>query len=142
VRFNDHSGREELLAVLRPYPVKSPGNGVVLSSLQEGATVARRTLLARIQQSDRTVLEVRSPLPGRINKILKSNGSQVAQDDEVLNLISDEDSIWESLRGLAFVGTKDDLQLVQSYATSQESSSRIKEQATFTAKAIESRAAD
>jgi hypothetical protein len=66
----------------------------------------------------------------------------VAQDDEVLNLISDEDSIWESLRGLAFVGTKDDLQLVQSYATSQESSSRIKEQATFTAKAIESRAAD
>ena len=46
-------------------------------------------------------IEVRSPLPGRINKILKPNGSQVARDEEVLNLISDEDSVWEALRGLA-----------------------------------------
>jgi hypothetical protein len=142
VRFNDHSGREELLATLRPYPVKAPADGVLASSLQEGATVARRTLLARIQQSDGKVIEIRSPLPGRINKIVKTNGSQVARDEEVLNLISDEDSVWEALRGLSLVGTKEDLQLVQTYATSQDSSSRIKEQASLTAKAIQSRATD
>ena len=138
VRFNDHSGREELLAVLQPFHVKAPGDGTLVSSLQEGATIARRTLLARIQQADGKVLDVRSPLPGRVNKILKPNGSQVARDDEVLNLISDEDSVWEALRGLSLVGTKDDLQLIQSYATSTEASARIKEQAKLTAKAIES----
>ena len=138
VRFNDHSGHEELLAALKTYPIKAPADGVV-TSLQEGATVARRTLVARVQQSDGKVIEVRSPLPGRINKVLKPTGSQVMRDDEVLNLIPDEDSVWESLRGLSLIGTKDDLQLVQSYATSADASLRIKEQASLTAKVIQSR---
>jgi hypothetical protein len=141
VRFNDHSGREELLATLKPFPVRAPADGVVIS-LQEGATVARRTLLARIQQSDGTLIEIRSPLPGRINQVLKPNGSSVSRDEVVLNVISDEDSVWEALRGLALVGTKDDLQLIQSYATSADASSRIKEQAGLTAKAIENRNTD
>jgi HEAT repeat protein len=141
VRFNDHSGREELLAALQPYPVKAPADGVV-TSLQEGATIARRTLVSRVQQSDGKVIEVRSPLPGRINKILKPNGSQVSQDDEVLNLISDEDSVWEALRALSLIGTKNDLQLVQSYVRSPDASNRIKEQASLTAKAIENRNTD
>ena len=142
VRFEDHSGREELLAVLRPHPVRAPADGTLASTLQEGATVARRALLARIQQHDGKMLELRSPLPGRINKILKPNGSQVSRDDEVLNLISDEDSVWEALRGLTFVGIKGDLQLVQTYVTSTEASTRIQEQAKLTAKAIENRNAD
>jgi HEAT repeat protein len=136
VRFNDGSGREELLSVLRPYSLKAPVDGVVASSLQEGATVARRTLLARIEQPDGKVVELRSPLPGRINKISKPNGSQVTRDEELLSLNSDEDSVWEALRGLALVGTADDLPLVQSYANSNEVSGRIKEQADLTAKTI------
>ena len=139
LRFNDSSGREELLSVLRPYSLKAPADGVVASSLKEGATVARRALLARIQQPDGTVVELRSPLPGRINKITKTNGSQVSRDDELLTLNSDEDSIWEALRGLALVGTADDLPLVQSYVNSSDASGRIKEQADLTAKAISQR---
>lgn len=139
VRFEDHSGREELLSVLRPYALKSPADGVVASSLQEGATVARRALLARIQQADGKVVEVRSPLPGKINRVLKANGSQVARDEEVLTLNSDEDSIWEALRALALIGTRDDLELIQSYAGSTEVSARIKEQAALTARSISGR---
>lgn len=139
IRFEDHSGREELLSVLRPYPLRSPADGVVASSLQEGATVARRALLARIQQTDGKVLEIRSPLPGKINKVLKTNGSQVARDEEVLSLNSDEDSIWESLRALALIGTAEDVSLVQSYADSSEASGRIKEQAALTIQSIKSR---
>lgn len=139
VRFNDNSGREEMASVLRPYSLKAPADGVVASSLQEGAEVARRALLARIQQADGKVVEVRSPLPGRINKIFKSNGSQVSRDDELLSLNSDEQSIWEALRGLALAGTAEDLPLVQSYADSTEVSGRIKEQAGLTAKAISHR---
>jgi hypothetical protein len=140
VRFEDHSGREELVSVLRPFAVQAPVDGVVASSLQPGATVARRALLARIQQSDGKVVEIRSPLPGRINNVMKPNGSQVSRDGEILGLNSDEDSVWEALRALSLVGTAEDLQLIQTYASSTEASQRIKDQAGLTIRAIESRA--
>jgi hypothetical protein len=139
VRFNDQSGRPELAAVLKPYAVRANSGGVVASSLQEGAEVARGALLARIQQADGKIAELRSPLPGRINKILKPNGSQVSQGDEILNLNSDEASVWEALRGLALIGAKEDLELVRSYAASADVSQRIREQANLTANSIASR---
>ena len=138
VRFNDPSGRVELVAILKPYPVRAPANGVLASSLQEGATVARSTLLARIEQQDKTVVQVRSPLPGKIH-IVKPNGTQVAQGDEVLSLNSDENSVWEALRGLSLVGTAEDLPAVESYANSTDVSGKIHEQANLTLKAIQSR---
>ena len=139
LRFNDSSGREELLSVLRPYSLKAPADGVVASSLHEGSEVGRRALLARIQQSDGQVVGLRSPLPGRVGKISKPNGSQVTREDELLSLHSDEDSVWEALRGLALAGKAEDLPLVQSYADSTEVSGRIKEQAGLTVQAINRR---
>jgi pyruvate/2-oxoglutarate dehydrogenase complex dihydrolipoamide acyltransferase (E2) component len=139
VRFNDGSGRDELLSVLKPYVLKAPGDGVLASSQKQGATVSRRTLLARIEQPDGRVIELRSPLPGRVEKIAKANGDQVKRDEELLSLNSDEDSIWEALRGLAFVGKAEDLPLIESYATSNDASARVKEQASLTAKSISHR---
>src|SRR6185436_12191674 len=42
VRFNDPSGREELISMLKPYVLKAPVDGVVASSMHEGSTVNRR----------------------------------------------------------------------------------------------------
>jgi len=137
VRFNDSSGRDELVATLKPFVLKAPESGVVASSMHEGSTVARRTPLARIEQPDGKVVELRSPLPGRVNKILKANGAQVSRDEDLLSLNADEESVWEALRALAIVGTKDDLPIIQSYAES--GSGRIREQAGLAAKAIISR---
>ena len=109
VRFNDPSGRNELVSILSPYPVRAPAGGVIASSLKEGPTVARGALLARIQEPEGKVIELRSPLPGRIHKILKTNGTQVARDDEILELNSDEASVWEALRALTLMGTKEDV---------------------------------
>ena len=136
VRFRDHSGREEIVSILKPYPVKAPVDGVIASSLEEGSLTGRRALLARLRQADGKVVEIRSPLPGRISKILKPNGSEVKQADEVLNLNSDEDSIWEALRALSLVGTAEDLTLIESYANSSEVAGRIREQAALTMQAI------
>ena len=138
VRFDDSSGREVLLSVLRPYVLQAPVDGTVASSMHEGATIARRTLLARIQEPDGKVVELRSPLPGRVEKIVP-NGSQVKRDEELLTLNSDEESVWEALRGLAFVGTADDLPLIQSYANSRDVSKRVQEQASVTVQAINRR---
>src|SRR5687767_5414947 len=139
IRFNDGSGREELVSILKPYPVRAPANGAVASSLQVGATVARSTLLARIEGQDGRVIEVRSPLPGRIQNLNKANGAQVSQNDEILSLHSDENSVWEALRGLSFVGSAEDVPIVESYANSTEVSARIREQANLTLKAIQTR---
>jgi HEAT repeat protein len=139
VRFEDSSGREELIAMLRPYVLKAPVDGTVASSMREGATIARRTLLARIEEADGQGVELRSPLPGRIQKFSKPNGSQVNRDEDLLTINSDEESVWEALRGLALVGSAEDLPLVQSYVSSNDVSKRVKEQADLTSKAIEHR---
>src|ERR1051326_1928646 len=91
VRFNDSSGREELIAILKTYVLKAPADGTVQSRMREGTEVGRRTPLARIEQSDGKVVELRSPLPGRVNQIFKPNGSQIARDEDLLSLNSDED---------------------------------------------------
>jgi len=136
VRFNDNTGHDELFSVLKPYVLRAPADGVVASSMHEGTQVNRRTPLARIQQSDGKVVELRSPLPGRVNKIFKPNGSQIARDEDLISLNSDEESVWEALRALAIVGTKADLPLIDTYASSTDASARVKEQASLTAKAI------
>ena len=139
VRFNDASGHDELVSVLKPYVLQAPADGVIESSLQEGQTVARRSPLLRIRQADGNIAGLRSPLPGRINNIVKANGSQVSRGEDVLSLNSDEDSVWEVLRALALIGTKDDLELVQSYADSTNVSKRVKEHASLTLNAINHR---
>ena len=137
VRFNDSSGRAELVSILTPYSVSAPVNGVIASTLLEGATVARSTLIARIQQSTGEIVQMRSPLPGKIHKVLKAQAAPVAQGEEVLSLNSDENSIWEALRGLAMIGTADESAIIQSYATSSAVSTRIRDQANLTLKAIQ-----
>ena len=139
VRFNDSSGREELVSILKPYPVRAPVSGVVASSLKEGATVGRNTLVARIDQPDQTVVEIRSPLLGKIEKIDKGIGTQVSQGDEVLSLNADENSVWEALRGLSLVGTAEDVPVIANYANSSSVSGRIHDQANLTLESIKAR---
>jgi len=139
VRFNDPSSHEELVSVLKPYVLKAPDDGVIENSLQEGQNVSRRSPLLRIRRADGIVAGLRSPLPGRMNKILKANGAQVSRGEDVLSLNSDEDSVWEVLRALALIGTKEDLPLIETYATSTGVSARVKEQAALALKSIQSR---
>jgi hypothetical protein len=139
VRFDDTTGHDELVAILRPYAVKSLATGMVSSTLRQGSDVSRGTLLARVQQGDDQIVEVRSPLPGKIEAISKANSSQVNTGEEILRLNSDEESVWEALRGLSFIGTNADLETVQSFTSSRTVTDRVREQAKLTAKAIELR---
>jgi len=139
VRFNDSAGRQELVSVLSPYAVKAPTNGIVSSTLHVGSDVSRGTLLARVQQTDGKVIELRSPLQGRINEVSKPNGAQVTTTDQILTINSDEESVWETLRGLALIGTSADLDLIKPYANSTTASPRVQQQAKLTIAAIENK---
>jgi len=139
VRFNDDHGHDELVAILKPFAVKSNATGVVSSTLHAGSDVSRGTLLGRVEQPDGKVVEIRSPLPGKIDQIFKANGVQIDSGDEVLTLNSDESSVWEALRGLSFIGKPADLPLVQAYADGSAVTQRVKEQAKSTANAIQAK---
>jgi hypothetical protein len=139
VRFNDDHGHDELIAILKPFAITSNAAGVVSSTLRAGSDVSRGTLLGRVGQADGKVVEIRSPLPGKIEQIFKGNGVHVNSGDEILTLNSDEASVWEGLRGLSFIGKPADLPLVQSYADASAVTQRVKEQARSTANAIQAK---
>jgi HEAT repeat protein len=141
VRFNDENGRPELLAMLQPFTVIAPVGGILQSSLSSGAQISRGTLLGRIAEANNQVLEMRSPLLGKVDRLLVTNGATLKTGDGVLTINSDEQSVWEALRGLALIGKQEDLPLIERYATAAEAATdRIKQQAALTANAIKSRA--
>ncbi|MEK6282682.1 MAG: HEAT repeat domain-containing protein [Acidobacteriota bacterium] len=140
VRFNDPSGRLELLATLNPYELKATTEGIVASTLKEGSQLARGTLLGRITQADQKTIEVRSPLPGKVERLLASSGSRVVPGTVLMTINSDEGSVWEALRGLALVGQLSDLPTIEFYGKrSHPVSKRLNQQAGLTYKSIESR---
>src|SRR5256714_3367120 len=139
VRFNDPTGRPELLAMLSPHELKATIEGTVESTLKEGSQLARGTLIGRITQDQKTV-EVRSPLPGKVEHLLAPSGAPVTPGAVLLTINSDEGSVWEGLRGLALVGNASDLPAVERYAHGVEPvSNRIKEQRDLTVKLLRSR---
>jgi biotin carboxyl carrier protein len=138
VRFNDAAGRRELLSMLEPFTVNAPAGGVLQSTLSSGARVSRGTLLARIVEANNQVVELRSPLLGAVDRLLVTNGANVAAGEGLLTIKSDEGSIWEALRGLSVIGDAEDTAAVERY-TSGDVSDRIKQQAALTASAIKNR---
>ncbi len=137
------SGRDELRAILQPYALASPWGGVVESSLKEQSPVARGTLLVGCGKPTTLMKKSVRLFLGDSNESLCQSGSTIAAGDTLLTLTSDEESIWEALRGLSLIGDNDDLPAIEQYergaAPGPARSDRIKEQAALTAKAIKSR---
>lgn len=144
VRFNDPSGRAEVTSILQPYEVHAPVEGVVGSTLSEGAQVARGTLLGRIIPPDGKTVEVRSPLLGKLERIHAPINTKVTHGQTILTINSDEESIWEALRALSLIGEPEELPLVDRFAKdpgqSDRVSDRVRQQAALTIKVIQGRA--
>jgi len=139
VRFGDASGRPELRAMLQAFETKSPIAGTVVSVLSQGSKISAGGLMARIRDSSNTVQEFRSPLDGSIGTVSVKEGETVAAGQTIVWLTPDRATINGALQALAYVGTKDDLPLVESFVQADQSAETSR-QAALTAKAIRSRA--
>ena len=146
VRFGDSSGRLELRAMLQPFEAKCPIAGTIMSLLPVGTNVRGGAMLARLRDSANNLYEFRSPIDGKISAVpvgtnaspsLKE-GDQIAANQTIAWLTPDRTTMVDALRALAYVGTKDDLPLVES-ATQLDVSAETANQAGQTAKAIRSR---
>ncbi len=138
VRFGDASGRPELRAMLQPFEVKSTIAGTIVSLLPHGSKIKAGGLLARIRDDSNTVSEFRSPLDGAIGSLSVKEAEAVVAGQTIAWLSPDQATVSDALRGLAFVGTKDDLPLVESCAQA-DASAETSQQASLTAKAIRNR---
>jgi len=141
VRFGDASGKPELLNMLRPYTVRSPGNGVLRYRLKPGDSPDRGTVLARLEVEDKEPLEIRSPLPGRLQTALVKDGSMVANGEGILVLSPGSEHIWEALRALYLVGGAEELPDVERFAGGSvpDVTPQIQQQAALTAAEIRRR---
>lgn len=139
VRFGDAAGRPELRAMLQSFEVKAPFAGTIVSLLPPGSTVRSGALLARIRDDSGNVQEFRSPVDGRVSApAVTKEGDQVSANQTLVWLIPDRTTVLDALRALAYVGTKEDIPLIDSCAQI-DASSETANQASQTAKAIRAR---
>ena len=141
VRFQDPRAKPELLQMLDAYEVPAPSSGTVAYRLKVDDAVGRGTLLARVSPSaDSPPVEIRSPLPGYFRRQLAPEGSHVTAGGKVILLGPAPEQVWEALRALYLVGTKEDLPQIERFLKPQDDMpAKVQQQAQFTADAIRRR---
>jgi biotin carboxyl carrier protein len=139
VRFKDDSGHAQIVAMLRPFELNSPFEGKLDTRLKAGDVLNPGTMVAHIESSAGK-REVRSNVPGTLDRWLAANGSNVTSGQPILSLLPSENMVWEALRALYLIGTSEDLPDVARYARGLDgTSSQVTQQAQATLTAIRGR---
>ena len=140
VRFHDASGHAVIVGMLRATAVSAPYSGILKLRLKPGQTVNPGTLVAHVETQNGS-REVRSEVPGTLNRWLVSDGANVSAGRPLAAIFPSDDAVWESLRALYLIGTSADLNAVAPYARqSADVTPRIAEQARLTMQEIRARA--
>lgn len=145
VRFGDASGHADIVAMLRPYAMPAPHGGTLAQRLKMDDAVNPGTLVARIKyklpgNSEEQELEVRSKVPGRIERWIVQDGAAVAAGEEIVLIAPSHEMIWEALRALYLVGQPEDLPDIERFSRPQEGTpAQIATQANLTAQKIRER---
>jgi biotin/lipoyl-binding protein len=116
VRFNDASGRSQLVEMLKPVTMSADCAGVVaLIADREGVAVSREAPMLRIRQPDSGVVELRPPFDGRIETLLISDGATVEAGTPLVVLSPGVKNVENALIALHWVGESEDLRYIEHY---------------------------
>jgi hypothetical protein len=141
VRFGDARCRPELRAMLRPFPVAAQAEGTALTALTAGSQVKRESLLLKFTNPAGETGEVRSPLPGKVERAAVKDGERFEAGRELFTLAPDEEQVTDALTGLYYLGDGEDVPEVERYARGVEGMpDEVKAKAALTAEAIKRRA--
>ena len=139
VRFGDPSGRAQIVALLQPARIVTPGAGRVVDVDHVGTSIHQGGLIAKLQEGQATT-EVRSPISGRIQTLSIAKGASVAVGSDIATVDPGVEQIWEALRALYLIGQAEDLPIIRIYQrASPDIPDRIRQQAVLTEKAIQER---
>jgi hypothetical protein len=139
VRFGDASGRPQILALLQAAQITSPRSGQILDSDRPGTAIHQDGLIAKLDDGSGQVIEIRSPIPGRIRSIVVTHAN-VNAGAEVAVIDPATDQVWEALRALYLIGQPGDLATIRAYERDlPDISNDVRQQATETERAIQKR---
>jgi len=139
VRFGDAGGHEEIRAILQPYSILASRNGKLAERLKTGEAVNPGTLLGRVELESSTI-ELRSQVPGTIDRWLVGDGASVAAGQPILSVSPSTAEVWEALRALYLIGDNQDLSAIQRFADpGSDMPADVRQQAQLTIKAIRSK---
>ncbi|MGB6483285.1 MAG: HEAT repeat domain-containing protein [Candidatus Acidiferrales bacterium] len=140
VRFDDTSGHTVIVGMLKAAAVDSPFVGTLRTRLKPGQTMNPGTLLAHIQTSSGG-REVRSEIPGTLDRWLLSDGANVTAGEHIAAVFPSDDVVWEALRALYLIGEPGDLDAIAPYARGGgDAPPQLAEQARLTMQEIRARA--
>jgi hypothetical protein len=163
VRFGDATGRPQIVALLQPAEVRVPTSGPIDPSASQdswsdkgryasvvdttaaGTNVRQGGVVAQLNvgvSTDGTgVVELRSPIAGRVRTVETQRGRQVHPGDLIAVVDPGTEQVWEALRALYLVGQVNDLAAVRPYERDvAENSKDVQKQAVETEQAIQARA--
>ncbi len=141
VRFQDASGHDVIVGMLKAAAVDSPLAGTMRTRLKPGQTMNPGTLLAHIQTPSGE-REVRSEIPGTLDRWLVQDGADVTAREHLAAVWPSDDEVWEALRALYLIGEPADLDAITPYARGGgDAPPQIADQARLTMQEIRTRAA-
>ena len=145
VRFGDASGRPQILALLQPAQIASQESVRVLDSdrpgtaIHQGGLIAKVTPIAPASSAQRSPIDIRSPIPGRIRSVA-GTGANIAAGTEIAVIDPANEQVWEALRALYLIGQPDDLPAIRpSERDLPDISNNVRQQAVETEQAIRKR---
>ena len=125
--------------MLEPYLTPAPMGGSLTQRLKPGDTINPGTLLGRIQ-TGKEEIEIRSQVPGILERWLVNGGANVTPGDSLAAIAPSANEAWEALRALYLVGQPDDVPAIQRYAgAAPEVQDAVRRQAILSAEAIRAR---
>ena len=159
VRFGDATGRPQIVALLAPAEVRVPTAGPigestpqdswsdrgrtasVIDTASPGTTIREGGVVVKLSVAVFTdgtgIVELRSPITGRVRRLSAARGNQVHPGDVVAVVDPATEQVWEALRALYLIGQIDDLPAVRPYERDvPEVSNDVRQQAVETEKAI------
>ncbi|HEV2862999.1 MAG TPA: HEAT repeat domain-containing protein [Pyrinomonadaceae bacterium] len=140
VRFGDERCRPELLAMLRPFAVRAAAGGTAMTALSAGTPVKRESLLVRYRSAEGSTAELRSPVPGRVERASVREGESFEAGAELFHIAPDAEQVRDALLGLYYFGRPEDLPEIERYERGVEHmTDDVKRQAALTAREIKSR---
>ena len=140
VRYGDPSGRSQVVALLQPSIIRAPGKGRIVDIDKDGTSVHQGGLVAKIQ-AGQNIIEVRTPISGRIHSLSAAVGASVAEGAELAVVDPTEEQTWEALRALYLIGQPEDLPVIIPYEHDlPDISNRVRQQATLAETAVRNKA--
>jgi biotin carboxyl carrier protein len=140
VRFGDASGRPQIVALLQPAKVIAPQAGKITDSSAVGTVIHQGGIIAKIESGGQ-IMDVRSPVTGRLRESSVKPGQTVAAGDEVATVDAGTEQVWEALRALYLAGQPEDIPAIRPYQRElPEIPDHVRKQAVESEQAIRERA--